>query len=140
MNAGLARATARKQHCPPAMEGIQCAKKNCTSRRSPWLRVAIVAFFLMGLSARGAGFSAGLENDTVYPGEQARLTLTFQDGSPSAAPSLPAIPGLQISYLGESRQFSFNNGRSASSVTHSYGVSAPSLGEARGRAERSSSR
>jgi hypothetical protein len=85
-----------------------------------WLAVA---------PARAASFTASLDNDTLTLGQSATLSLTFEGGSPQNAPTLPDIPGLQITYVGPSSQFSFINGQTSSTVTHHFTVTPQRAGE-----------
>ncbi|MGH7991067.1 MAG: BatD family protein, partial [Limisphaerales bacterium] len=59
----------------------------------------------------------------------ATLSLTFEGGSPQNTPEVPDIPGLQISYVGPSSQFSFINGQTSSTVTHHFTVTPRQTGE-----------
>jgi hypothetical protein len=79
--------------------------------------------------ARAASFTAALDNDTITLGQSTTLSLTFEGGSPQSAPELPHIPGLQISYVGPSSQFSFINGQTSSTVTHHFTVTPERTGE-----------
>jgi BatD DUF11 like domain len=86
-------------------------------RRLLWL-VSALAF--CALPVRGATFTASLDRNTITLGERATLSLTFEGGTPQKVPTPPAIPNLQISYVGPSTQFSFINGEVSSSVTHNF--------------------
>ena len=72
---------------------------------------------------RAADFTASLDRDSVTLGEQARLSLKFEDVQPQNAPALPAVAGLRFQYVGPSSSFSFINGRTSSSITYNYIVS-----------------
>jgi hypothetical protein len=78
---------------------------------------------------RAAQFTATLDRDTITLGESASLALKFDGASPDDVPELPAIPNLDISYLGPSSQFSFVNGQTSSSVTHNFRVTPRQPGE-----------
>jgi hypothetical protein len=82
-----------------------------------------------GAQARAATFTASLDRDTIALGESGTLSLTFEGGSPQNAPELPNIPGLQISYVGPSSQFSFINGQTSSTVTHHFTLTPRQTGE-----------
>ena len=89
---------------------------NVWIRRQRIILLPIVALLLClalgyGAEARAATFTASLDRDTIALGENATLSLTFEGGSPQNTPVPPNIPGLQISYVGPSSQFSFINGR-----------------------------
>jgi len=76
-----------------------------------------------------ATFTASLDNDTLTLGQSTTLSLTFQGGSPQNVPTLPDIPGLQITYVGPSSQFSFINGQTSSTVTHHFTVTPERAGD-----------
>ena len=90
------------------------------------MAVLCVAVLVGGLPSLlfAASFTAGLERDTINLGESTTLSLTFAGGSPRSAPAAPAVPNLQIDYVGPSSQFSMINGQVTSSVTHNYSVTA----------------
>ncbi|MEY4386916.1 MAG: hypothetical protein RLY20_2199 [Verrucomicrobiota bacterium] len=94
-----------------------------------WIRLAVVVAALVALTARATTFSAALDRDTIVLGDTATLTLKFDDGQPQGTPQLPQIPGLQISYSGPSSSFSFVNGKTSSSVTHTYVVKPTQVGD-----------
>ena len=94
-----------------------------------WRWVALVLVGLgWGLTASAATFSTTLDRDSMAVGETASLSLIFQDGAPQGTPSLPDIPGLNITYEGPSTQTSFTyvNGEahSSSTTTYQYAVTA----------------
>lgn len=94
-----------------------------------WIRLVAVLFLLPVTSARATIFSVSLDHDTILLGDSATLSLKFEDGQPQGTPQLPEIPGLQISYIGPASAFSFVNGRTSSTVTHSYAVKPTQVGE-----------
>jgi len=102
-------------------------------RRLNFLPVAagfcLTLLWLGAASARAASFTASLDNDTLTLGQSTTLSLTFEGGSPRNVPVPPDIPGLQISYVGPSSQFSFINGRTSSTVTHHFTVTPERTGE-----------
>ncbi|MCX6894895.1 MAG: BatD family protein, partial [Verrucomicrobia bacterium] len=69
-----------------------------------------------------ATLTATLDRDTVTVGESATLTLVFEGGSPKNPPALPRLQNLRATFGGQSSQFSWNNGVSASSVTYTYSL------------------
>ncbi|MGH7975191.1 MAG: BatD family protein [Limisphaerales bacterium] len=93
--------------------------------------VALLFCLALGSSAQvcAATFTASLDRDTIALGESATLSLTFEGGSPQNTPEVPDIPGLQISYVGPSSQFSFINGQTSSTVTHHFTVTPRQTGE-----------
>jgi BatD DUF11 like domain len=102
-------------------------------RRSSLMPVAAVFCLLLwwlGVTpAHAASFTASLDNDTLTLGQSTTLSLTFDGGSPKNTPVLPDIPGLQISYVGPSSQFSFINGQTSSTVTHHFTVTPQRTGD-----------
>lgn len=88
-------------------------------------RRVVLTLAACGLIAcgRAADFTASLDRDSVTLGEQARLSLKFEDVQPQNAPTLPAVAGLRFQYVGPSSSFSFINGRTSSSITYNYIVS-----------------
>ena len=70
--------------------------------------------------ARAAALVATLDRDTVYLGEQAVLTLTFEDANPGGPPGLPGIAGVVASYQGQSSQFRVENGKSSQTLSFTY--------------------
>ena len=82
----------------------------------------LLLLWLVVAPAHAANFTASLDNDTLTLGQSTTLSLTFEGGSPQNTPGLPDIPGLQISYVGPSSQFSFINGQTSSTVTHHFTI------------------
>jgi len=76
-----------------------------------------------------ATFTATLDHDAVVLGDTATLSLKFQDGQPQGTPQPPPVAGLQFSYIGPSSAFSFVNGETSSTVTHSFQVKPTQTGE-----------
>jgi hypothetical protein len=91
--------------------------------------LCLALFWLAVAPAHAASFTASLDNDTLALGQSTTLSLTFQGGSPPSTPELPDIPGLQISYVGPSSQFSFFNGQTSSTVTHHFTVTPERAGD-----------
>ena len=77
---------------------------------------------LLSLTVSAATFTAALDRSTVAIGESAVLSLTFEGSQPKSSPSLPNIPNLQITGQGTSQSYSFDNGVSSSTVTHTYAL------------------
>ena len=86
-----------------------------------WLVMIATALF-QGV-ALAAAFTASLDREALTLGEQATLSLKFDDIHPQNPPNLPAIAGLQIQYVGPSSSFSFVNGQTSSTITYNYMVS-----------------
>jgi hypothetical protein len=94
--------------------------------------VAVLAALVLGLAPSTAGavtFSTSLDRDTITLGETATLGLKFDGGGSEAAPNLPDIPGLDITYIGPSSQFTMVNGQTSTSITHNYNVRPRKAGE-----------
>src|SRR6266566_1182609 len=68
------------------------------------------------LPLSGASFTATLDRETVAVGESATLSLSFEGGEPKSIPVPPAIPNLQITDQGNSRNISIVNGQMTSSI------------------------
>lgn len=92
-------------------------------------RFAAVTFLAAVISAFGASFTVTLDRDTIMLGEEASLSLVFEDASPGGPPPLPDVPGLRIEYIGPSSSFSFINGRTSSTVSFNYRVTPQRTGE-----------
>jgi tetratricopeptide (TPR) repeat protein len=85
--------------------------------------LAFGLFLASVVSVRAApGFSTALDRDTIDFGETATFSLVFEDCSPQAEPSLPAIAGLEFSGGSMMESHSFVNGVSTASITYSFEV------------------
>ena len=93
------------------------------------LILALAVLCLGTARLQAVTFTASLDRDTIAPGEAATLSLTFEGGQPKGTPQIADIPGLQISYVGPSSQFSFVNGQTSSTVTYHFMVAASRPGE-----------
>ncbi|HUA67864.1 MAG TPA: BatD family protein [Candidatus Saccharimonadales bacterium] len=91
--------------------------------------LCLVLLWMTAVPTSAATFTASLDNDTLTLGQSTTLSLTFQGGSPQNVPTLPDIPGLQITYVGPSSQFSFINGQTSSTVTHHFTVTPERAGD-----------
>jgi len=94
----------------------------------------VSAFILLVLCSASSAFCAAslttsLDRDTITLGESATLSLTFVGTDPQGALNLPAIPNLQVVHAGQSSQFNFAPGQTASSVTHNYTVTPQQVGD-----------
>lgn len=91
-----------------------------TSKR---IRFASIAAFLVLIGVPSAAFAAeltaSLDPTTVAVGEAARLNVTVE-GQTAQPPSVPDIPGLDISPTGSSSRVTIVNGMVNSSVSYSY--------------------
>jgi hypothetical protein len=91
--------------------------------------LVVGAALWMAASATGASFRATLDRETIMLGEDAGLSLTFEDASPGDPPAIPNVPGLRIEYIGPSSSFSFINGRTTSTLSFNYRVTPQRAGE-----------
>jgi hypothetical protein len=84
--------------------------------------VSFAAALLLASAGAVAGqVTASLDSGRVAVGDTAHLTVTVQ-GSTDAEPTVPAVPGLQITPAGTSSSFESVNGRVTSSVSYLYQV------------------
>jgi hypothetical protein len=96
-------------------------------RLIPKIGIVIFAALLLPPAAWAADFTSSLDRDTITLGENATLSLTFEGGSPKNAPT-PDVPGLDITYAGNSQSFSLVNGSMTATVTVTYTITAPQTG------------
>jgi len=83
----------------------------------------ILAALIFGFgptSLRAASFTATLDRDTTRVGESVTLSLKFEEGSPKAAPTLPPLPNLNVTSVGQSSQVSFVNGQTTASLSFNF--------------------
>ena len=85
------------------------------------IRVALCALVGGAVTAAGAEVTATLNPAQVSVGESAQLTVTVS-GSQSAAPSLPAVAGLDFQSVGQSTQIQIINGAMTAQSAHTYMV------------------
>ena len=89
----------------------------------PLAIVATAAFFGLAHCLEAANFTVSLDRDSISMGENATLTMTFENGAPSQLPSLPAIPNLRIvDNGGDSTQTVIVNGNVTTSRMHTFSV------------------
>ena len=74
------------------------------------------------LPLSAASFTATLDRETVAVGESATLSLSFEGGEPKSIPVPPAIPNLQITDQGNSRNISIVNGQMTSSISQRFAL------------------
>ena len=84
---------------------------------------------LLGARLAAASLVATLDENTTQPGEPVTLSLTFDGVKPAEPPTLPAIPNLTVAYLGQSSQIQVINGRTSSSLSFNYAITASQPGE-----------
>jgi hypothetical protein len=106
----------------------------CPRRRSPaglrWVLAFVVLVLWTGPSVLlAASFTAALDRNTMTLGESVSLSLTFSGGTPHSLPSPPAIPNLQINYVGESTEMRIEPGNSSSPVTYNFTLTPRQAGD-----------
>jgi hypothetical protein len=83
----------------------------------------IFAWFTFTQAAWGAPrFSTSFDRTTIQLGETTMLSLEFEEATPQGPPTLPAIPGLQIQYRGQSQHYQVVNGQTSSTMVFNYAV------------------
>src|ERR1700690_1530133 len=118
------------------MFGMERLRGKCflrwRDRKLNWVPVTagfcLLLLWLAGAPARGASFTASLDNDTLTLGQSATLSLTFEGGQPKNVPT-PSVPGLQFSQAGTSQNVSWVNGAMSSTVTVAFSVTPQRTGE-----------
>ncbi len=98
-------------------------------RNTFWSGMVLAVLCLGGTRLGATTFTASLDRDTIALGENATLSLTFEDGSPRNVPMPPNVAGLQIAYVGPSSQFSFVNGETKSTVTYNFTLTPRQAGD-----------
>ncbi len=88
----------------------------------------LFAVALLVRTAAAASFTASLDRDAITLGESATLSLAFEGGQSKNVP-VPNVPGLQITQIGNSQNFSIVNGAMSSTVTVTFSVTARQPGE-----------
>ena len=84
----------------------------------------------MAAPAFAGKFTAALDRDLISLGENATLSLIFEDVSPDTVPTPPGIPNLQINYVGPPVEQTISiNGQVSSSVTFRFGVAPRQAGD-----------
>jgi hypothetical protein len=103
-------------------------RSRCPTGLRPLLAfVALLWFTPSHLLA--ASFTATLDRDTVTVGESATLTLSFEGGEPKAIPTPPALPNLQITGQGSSRNMRIDGSQISSSVSQTFALTPTQPGE-----------
>src|ERR1044071_2760464 len=100
----------------------------------PKTQALCIAAFIFAAAAQTAfgapGVTARLDRNTVTLGENATLSISFENLNPSGAPNLPVIPGLAVAFAGPSSQVSFDNaGNSFSQFSYNYALTASQAGD-----------
>ena len=112
------------------MTGLPNTKTGFTPGRiQNWIRRVFVILSLSAAPLFATTFTVTLDRESVQLGDAAVLALKFDGGQPQGTPQLPQIPGLQITYSGPSSSFSFVNGQTSSSITHSFSVKPTQTGD-----------
>lgn len=90
--------------------------------------VALACWYSLACGV-AATFEAVLDRPTVGVGESVGLALRFEGGSPTAVPTIPHVPGLNVQYVGPASQYTIINGRQSSSTSHNFVLSAGKEGD-----------
>lgn len=77
----------------------------------------------------GASFTATVDRNATGVGEPVVLRLAFEGISPPGVPELTLPDGLRAQFNGSSREFSFVNGRSSTTLVYNYSVVALKPGD-----------
>src|SRR5216683_6559252 len=129
------RSTLTNGRCSRPLFGLLRRERRAPTRhrgaallRSPSALLAILPWFgPLPLSA--ASFTATLDRQTMVVGESATLSLGFEGGEPKSIPVPPAIPNLQITDQGSSRNISIVNGQMTSSISQSFALTPTQPGD-----------
>ncbi len=79
-------------------------------------------FVFLAAFARAQTIRWNPSSGSLAHNQTSELSLVFENCEPTAAPEIPAIPGLALQRGGEMRSTSIINGRRSESVTIAYGV------------------
>src|SRR5690349_2434528 len=90
--------------------------------------MVLFAVALLARTAAAVSFTASLDRDAITLGENATLSLAFEGGQSKNVP-VPNVPGLQITQIGNSQNFSIVNGAMSSTITVTFSVTAQQPGE-----------
>jgi len=89
----------------------------------PLIRLAVLLLGLAGgVVLHAASFQAEIEPNTIYLGQSASLSLTFEGGQPDRLPALPRISNLTYGPGGREDRMTIVNGRQSSTTTYRYSV------------------
>lgn len=92
------------------------------------MALALLALVLP-TALRAAGFTVSVEQDTITLGESAKMTMSFEGGSPDAWPAPPEVPGLNIQDAhGESMVRKMANGQFTQEISHTFVVTPTHIG------------
>jgi oxygen tolerance protein BatD len=96
--------------------------RHCPKQSKPqWpIILAGLIFGFAPISLGAVNFTATLDRDTTRVGESVTLSLNFEDGSPAGDPNLPPLPGLNVTSVGQSSQFSFVNGQTTATKSFNF--------------------
>ena len=81
------------------------------------------------LTIGAATLTARLDREVVPVGETVTLSLTFEGASPTGTPGLPALPGLNVTSVGQASEFTIVNGQSTSRLTFNYTLATTQPGD-----------
>jgi len=102
-------------------------KTGRTERLAALLGLLLAFVLAPALRADPSKVTAQLDPDDIAIGDASQLTVTIE-GSASGQPSLPSVPGLEFTPIGQSSNFQFINGSITNSTSYSYQVTADHAG------------
>ncbi len=97
------------------------------ARLAALLGLALAFVLIPVLHADPSKVTAQLDPEDIVVGDASQLTVTIE-GSASGQPSLPSVPGLEFTPIGQSSSFQFVNGSISNSTSYSYQVTADRTG------------
>jgi len=109
---------------------ISRARREVQPHRPRAAIFAVLLGMVLTASVEGANFTASLDRDVISMGENATLTLSFENGRPTRMPEIPSIPNLQIADNGgESSQTTIVNGSVTTSLNRTFTVTPTQAGK-----------
>ena len=102
-------------------------KTGRTERFAALLGLVLAFALIPALRADPSKVTAQLDPEDIAIGDASQLTVTI-GGSASGQPSLPSVPGLEFTPIGQSSNFQFINGSISNSTSYSYQVTADHAG------------
>ena len=91
--------------------------------------VLMMALLLSGRCLAAEGFSVTIEPTLLEVGEEATLTMQFENITPQAAPDVSHLADFSVSYTAQSSGTQIINGQVTRSITLTYQVSAGKAGD-----------
>jgi tetratricopeptide (TPR) repeat protein len=97
-------------------------------RRLAFLLVFLAAGVGAHTAAADVQVHAGVDRTQLAVGETADLSVEIEGAQDAEAPTLGAVDGLSVRYVGPASQLSIVNGRTSASITHHFSVTATKAG------------